>query len=147
MRLRKIRTIEEANKFLPKFIEEYNEKFGKEARSKENAHRPMRQEDDLERIFAKRATRKLSKSLSFHYEGTMYQIQPTSANRHRAMHVEILERPGKPILIQNGGKEVAYEKWEGQEGKPKIMDSKELEAYWPSRKQARPGKHHPWRKA
>ena len=147
MRLRKIRTIEEANKFLPKFIEEYNEKFGKEARSKENAHRPMRQEDDLERIFAKRATRKLSKSLSFHYEGTMYQIQPTSANRHRAMHVEILERPGKPVLIQNGGKEVPYEKWEGQEGKPKILDSKELEAYWPSRKQTRPGKHHPWRKA
>lgn len=145
MRLKKIRTIEAANEYLPQFIEEYNEKFGKEARDREDAHRPMREADDLERIFAKKATRKLSKSLSFQYEGDIYQIQPLAKNRHRAMHVEILERPGKPVLIECGGKEVPYEKWESQGRKPKILDSKELEAYWPTKARRKPGKHHPWK--
>jgi hypothetical protein len=133
MRLRKISTIEKANEYLPQFIEEYNTKFGKEARSEEDAHRPMREKDDLERVFARKATRKLSKNLSFQYEGNFYQIQPITKNRHRAIHVDILERPGKPVLIQHGGQEVSYMKWESQEHKPRILDSKELEAYWPTK--------------
>lgn len=145
MRLRKIRTIEEANEYLPQFIEEYNMKFGKEARSGEDAHRPMRENDDLERIFARKATRKLSKNLSFQYEGNFYQIEPITKNRHRAMYVDILERPGKPVLIQHGGQEVSYMRWESQEHKPKILDSKELEAYWPTKERRKPGKHHPWK--
>lgn len=145
MRLRGIDGIEEANQFLWEFIEDYNWRFGVEARSKEDAHRPMREEDDLERIFARRAVRKLSKSLSFQYGGVIYQIQPEMPNRHRGMHVEIMERPGKPILIERGGKEVAYVEWESKESKPRILDSKELEAYWPSRERKRPGRKHPWR--
>lgn len=145
MRLRKIRTIEEANEYLPQFIEEYNEKFGKEARSEEDAHRPIRENVDLERIFARKATRKLSKNLSFQYEGNFYQIEPITKNRHRAMHVDILARPGKPVLVQHGGQEVPYIRWESQEHKPRILDSKELEAYWPTKEKRRPGKHHPWK--
>jgi len=105
----------------------------------------MREEDDLERIFARRSVRKLSKSLSFQYGGVIYQIQPQNPHRHRGMYVEIRERPGKPILIESGGKEIAYEKWESMEQKPQILDSKELEAYWPNRIKRRPGKDHPWR--
>ena len=40
MRIREISTIEAANQFLPQFIEEYNQKFGKEPRDLEDAHRP-----------------------------------------------------------------------------------------------------------
>jgi len=145
MRLEKISSIEEANAFLPKFIEGYNRKFGVKPRESEDAHRPMRRGDELERIFAKRATRKLSKNLSFQYGGIIYQIQPESPNRHRATHVNILERPGRPVLIESGGKEVPYVKWESLEQKPTVLDSKELEAYWPSREKRKPGKHHPWR--
>jgi hypothetical protein len=60
MRLRGISTIEEGNRYLAIFIKEYNEKFGKEARNKEDAHRPMRKGDNLERLFARRSIRKLS---------------------------------------------------------------------------------------
>jgi hypothetical protein len=62
MRLRKISTIEKATEYLLQFIEEYNTKFVKEARNGEDAHRPMREKDDLERIFTRKATRKLSTS-------------------------------------------------------------------------------------
>jgi hypothetical protein len=145
MRLQKIGTIEEANRFLPKFIEQYNRKFGVEPRNQEDAHRPMRERDELERIFAKRTTRKLSKSLSFQYGGIIYQIQPIFPNRHRAVYVEVLERAEKPLLVETGGKEVAYMKWESLEQRPVILDSKELESYWPNRVKGRPGKHHPWK--
>ena len=100
MRMRKISTIEEANQYLPTFIEEYNQKFGKEPRDPEDAHRPMQEGDDLERLFARRTVRRLSKSLSFQYEGVFYQIIPTLPNRFRSTHVNILERSGKPILVE-----------------------------------------------
>jgi hypothetical protein len=147
MRLRKISTLEEANEYLPTFIEEYNQKFGKEPRSIEDAHRPLRECDDIERIFAHRFTRKVSKDLSFQYEGTSYQIKPNLPNRFSHVRVNILERPGRPILIEAGGKEYSYTKWEreGQHEKPRILDSKELEAHWPSRIPRKPGKRHPWR--
>ena len=145
MRLQKINTIEVANRFLPKFIEKYNQKFGKEAREQEDAHRPLREGDDLERLFARRSTRKLSKSLSFQYEGVFYQVEPDSPNRFRPTHVNILEKEGKPILIESGGKEYPYTQWaEPIREKPKVLDSKELEAHWPRQKK-KPGKHHPWR--
>jgi hypothetical protein len=147
MRLRKIKTLEEANEYLPTFIEEYNQKFGKEPRSGEDAHRPLRECDDIERIFAHRSTRKVGKDLSFQYEGTFYQITPNLPNRFSHVRVNILKRPGRPILIEADGKEYSYTRWEreGQHEKPRILDSKELEALWPSRTPRKPGKRHPWR--
>ncbi len=146
MRLRNISTIDEANKYLPAFMEAYNRKFGKEPRNPENAHRHLREKDNLERIFARRATRKISKDLSFQYEGTFYQIQPSQPNRFRPTYVNIFARPGKPILIEAGGREYPYSQWGCQQGKPKVLDSKELEAHWPTINRKNPGKHHPWRK-
>lgn len=146
MRLRGISMIEEGNRYLPEFLEWYNDKFGREPREAEDGHRSLRAGDDLERIFARRSRRKLSKALSFQYEGVFYQIRPLEPNRFRMTHVNILERPGKPILVESGGKEHPYEKWDEIEyGKPMVLNSKELEAHWPTRPQRKPGRKHPWR--
>ena len=146
MRLLKINNIEEANRFLPKFIKEYNEKFGKLPQDLRDAHRPMREEDKLERIFARRSIRKLSKNLSFQYEGVFYQIKPQNPNRFRSIYVNILERPGKPIQIESEGQELTYTEWkEAIYEKPRVMDSKELEAHWPKHFKRKPGKYHPWK--
>ncbi len=147
MRLRGICAMKEANEFLSEFIEEYNRKFGKESRSSEDAHRPLRKEDDLERLFARRTIRKLSKSLSFQYEGVSYQVNPACPHRLRSTHVNIFQRPGKPILVESGGREYPYTAWDKiPYEKPKVLDSKELEAHWPSQRRKSPGKHHPWRR-
>ena len=63
MRLKKINTIEEANRYLPKFIKEYNNKFGVVPREKGDGHRPFNKGIDLERLFARKAARKISKDL------------------------------------------------------------------------------------
>jgi hypothetical protein len=146
MRLLGIGTIEEANRFLPIFIEQYNNKFGKEPRDAEDAHRPMKEKDNLERIFAYRLTRKLSKSLSFQYEGIIYQMEPKLPNRFRNTHVTIFVRPGKPLIVESGGKEYPYTVFdEILYTKPKVMDNKELEA-WMKQVKTKPKKHHPWRR-
>lgn len=146
MRLRNISTIEEANRFFPEFIKLYNKKFGKDPRDEEDAHRPLREGDNLERVFARHITKKLSKCLSFQHEGMMYQLHPSCPHRFRHTHVTILQRPGKPILVKSDGIEHPYTQWEtDMSKKPKVLDSKELEAYWPTHIHRKPGKHHPWR--
>ena len=144
MRLRNISTIQEANQYLPKFINNYNKKYGVEPRETENAHLPFNKKVDLDRLFAKQTTRKLSKNLSFSYEGVTYQIHVKSPNRFTKMYVNILERPGKPLLIECDGKGYTYTQWNDQVSqKPKVFDSKELEAYWTTRP-AKPKRNHPW---
>ncbi len=147
MRLQGISTIEEANEYLPEFIKEYNNRFGKEPRKEEDAHRPLEKSDDLDRLFAHRSVRKLSKDLSFHYNGEHYQLLPKSPNRFRKASIEILDRPGKPILIESHGRSYPYTSWgKMAAAQPKVLDSKELEAHWPTPKYQRPSKHHPWRR-
>ena len=145
MRLQKICTIEEANRYLPVFIDNYNKKYGVEPREKQDAHRRFNKKVDLDRLFAKQATRKIAKDLSFSYQGVTYQIHVDTPNRFTKMYVNILDRPGKPLLIECAGKGYTYTRWNDQVSqKPKVFDSKELEAYWPSRP-VKPKRNHPWR--
>lgn len=146
MRLKNISTIEEANIFLPTFIEEYNAKYGISPRESTDSHRALDPTIDLEKIFAKRSTRKISKDLSFSYRGTIYQIDTAEPNRFSKSHITILDRPGKPILVERNGKNYSYKEWDkGFTEKPKILDAKELEAHWPSKAKRKPRRNHPWR--
>lgn len=146
LRLQNISTIEEANTFLAGFIEEYNAKYGVNPRESADSHRALDPEINLEKIFAKRSTRKVSKDLSFSYQGITYQIDTDQPNRFGKSHVTILDRPGKPILVERDGKSYAYKEWnKGFGDKPKILDAKELEAHWPTKPARKPKRSHPWR--
>lgn len=48
MRLREISTVEEANAYAPSFIAAYNARFGKPPKSAFDAHRPLREDENLE---------------------------------------------------------------------------------------------------
>lgn len=102
--------MKDANAFLPEFIEDYNKRFGKIACCPKDAHRPLRTEDDLETIFARKGLRKLSKSLSFQYNGTFYQLETKYPNRIRKTHVEIIERKDRPIEVNIDGVVYEYKK-------------------------------------
>lgn len=146
MRLLKISTIEQANDFLPKFIQDYNKRYGRKSREVKNRHRALNPELDLEKVFAKKSMRKVSKNLSFSYEGVFYQIDTETLNQFTKAYVTILDRPGKPILVESNGKSYAYKEWnKGFREKPKILDAKEIEAYWPTRPMRKPKKNHLWR--
>ena len=146
MRLEGISTIEQANTFLPGFLEKHNERFRKEPAHPEDAHRAMRRKDDLERIFARRDTRKLLKDLTFQHHGILYLIETKTPNRLRYTSVDVLWRENQPIEVEHEGKKLKYKIWEEKiYEQPLVLDAKEIGASWLNKKLTKPTKHHPWR--
>ena len=76
LRLRDLSTPEAGNAYLPQFQADYNARFGREPRSPHDAHRPVRHDEDLERIFTWQEERKLSKNLTLHYKRETYLVEP-----------------------------------------------------------------------
>ena len=146
MRLEGISTIEQGNAFLSKFFKKYNKRFRKAAANPENAHRTMRKEDDLERLFARKDTRKLSKDLTFQHHGIVYLIESKTPNRMRHACVDVLWKDDQPIVVEYGGKQLKYKIWkETVYEQPAVLGTKEIGAVLATRKLTKPSKHHPWR--
>ena len=137
--------MEEANRFLPEFLNTFNKRFGKEARSSEDAHRRLRNQDDLIRIFSYKDKRKLSKDLIFQHHGISYLVETKTPNRLKHATVEVIWKRGGPVEVEYNGLKLHYKKWsETAYEQPKICDSKEIGS-WVDRKPTKPGRHHPWR--
>jgi hypothetical protein len=146
MRLEGINTIEEANEFLPVFLKKYNRRFRKAAAHPENAHRAMRKEDDLDRIFARKDERKLSKDLTFQHHGILYLIETKTPNRLRHASVDVRWTENRPIEVEYEGKQLKYRIWkETVYEQPLELDAKEIGMAWTEKKQKKLPKHHPWR--
>jgi hypothetical protein len=93
LRLRGISDIDGANAFAPEFVEDYNRRFARVARSEHDAHRPLQASDDLARILSWQETRLVSKSLTLNYKRVLYVLDPTDAARAaRRQRVRIEER-------------------------------------------------------
>jgi len=78
LRLRDISSMEEANRFAPAFMADWNARFVVPPREAANAHRPWtRTPGALEEVLARREERRLSKALTFRCAGTMYCVRTT----------------------------------------------------------------------
>jgi len=75
LRLQAISTPEAGNAYLPEFCADYNRRFGREPRSSHDAHRPLRDDEDLDLIFTWQEQRKLSKNLTFNYKRVTYLVE------------------------------------------------------------------------
>ena len=76
LRLRSISTSEAGNAYLPLFRADYNQRFGREPVSPHDAHRPLRDDEDLDLIFTWQEERKLSRNLTINYKRVMYLVEP-----------------------------------------------------------------------
>jgi hypothetical protein len=76
LRLRGISTMPEGNAFLPEFMADYNRRFGRPPRNPHDAHRPLRPDEDLDRIFTWQVERTLSRNLVVHHDRVTYLVQP-----------------------------------------------------------------------
>ncbi|NGX49430.1 MAG: hypothetical protein K940chlam5_01028 [Candidatus Anoxychlamydiales bacterium] len=149
MRLNNISSIEEANAFLPSFIEDYNLRFAKVPKDSSNAHRNLTKEINLNRIFVIRENRHLSKNLTFQYKNKLYQIKtqrPTYALRKA--YVNILENEKGETLVEYKGQSLAYTIYEERPYQAEVIDSKQINEKINtllSTKKHKPSKYHPWR--
>jgi transposase len=109
MRLRGISTIEAANAYAPSFMATYNARFAKPPRSSFDAHRPLRDDEELDVILTWREPRRVTKSLTVQYDRVIYLLGDTPANRklvHR--YIEVWEFPDGRIEIRADGIALPY---------------------------------------
>ena len=153
LRLQKISTIEEANAFLPTFIEDFNKRFAVVPKDPSNAHKPMQTDHNLDQIFTLREFRRLSKDLAFQYKNTIYQIQTDRAGYAlRNAQVAIHEAKDGSITVLYKGRPLAFKNHKEQQKQGKEIDSKRINEavdhaiQKASRKTYKPPRNHPWKR-
>ncbi len=113
LRLRGISTWEAANAYAPSFVADFNRRFARAAASDHNAHRPVRDDEDLRQILAYRVPRKVTNALTVQYDRVMYLLQDTVANRNLIhQYVEVVEYPDGRIEIQADGIVLPYTEYD-----------------------------------
>lgn len=73
-KLNKIKTIDEANEFLKKYIKKYNKRFSVKAENEENYFEPVPSYIDLDLLLSIKLTRKIDSSGSFTIKNKKFQI-------------------------------------------------------------------------
>jgi hypothetical protein len=129
LRLQRISSVDAANAFMPTFIEDYNRRFGKLPRDRHDAHRAVRNDEDLAAIFAWREYRKVTESLTLRYERKMYLIQDTPDNRrYIGKYIEVFQYPDGRIEIRAAGHSLPYSTYNkvGTIDHGDIVDNKRL---------------------
>lgn len=91
MRLSEIKTIGEANDFLPAFISAYNARFSQPADDEEQAWRPIPADFDFDYHFATRIERLVKRDHTLQWQGQCLQIlpeksSPSLANKRISVH-------------------------------------------------------------
>ena len=109
LRLQGISSIEAANAFMPTFIAAYNAKFGKLPRDGHDAHRAIREDENLNLIFAWRELRKVTQNLTLHYDRKLYLIADTPENRRLiGKYIDFFQYPDGRIEIRSGRTSIPY---------------------------------------
>jgi len=155
MRLAKISTIEEANAFLPTFLEAFNQKFKKLPRNPINAHRPLLKTHDLDKIFCLKHARRISKNLTLQYGGTLYQIYADGLEYTlRNQDITVLEYQDGKVDFEHGGKLLKAIPYKEVAAPTEIVSSKELLASLANKKKPttkrkayKPSRNHPWKQS
>jgi len=109
LRLRGIQTMEAANAYAPAFMAAYNARFAKPPRSTFDAHRPLRDDEDLDTILTWRVQRKVSDSLTVLNDLMIYLLEETEASRKLIGHyIDVWEYPDGRIELRAGGVALPY---------------------------------------
>lgn len=134
MRLAGVSSLEEGNEFLKSYLPIYNERFSKEAANSEDAHFPISEHLNLYEVFTRREERRLSKSLDFSFQGTIYQIVACSTPR-RIMNQKLIVFTALDgeMWIECLGQRFEVKAYNEIAAKPQEMDRKQLNA-WLNRK-------------
>ncbi|MGH8785375.1 MAG: ISNCY family transposase [Cupriavidus necator] len=129
LRLRGISTMAAANAFASHFMADFNARFAKVPKRDFDAHRPLRGDEDLARIFSWREWRKVSASLTLQYDKVMYLLEDRPEHR-RLIHryLEVAEYPDGRIELWADGAALPYTTYDrlGEIDQGAIVDNKRL---------------------
>ena len=134
MRLKGVKTIEEANRFLAFYLPVYNRRFSVTPKKEEDLHRPVT--SDLDAILCIKTERTLKNDHTFQLKGRLYQVE----DRIRANRVTIEEPIKGAMRIRHKGVRVAFHEIVERPAKPE-----KERPYLPKGKGHRPPLNHAWR--
>jgi len=141
MRLRDIKTKEEANKFLRWYLPKYNKRFVVEPAGKENLHREIDKGLNLSKIFTIRTERTVRNDYTIIHERQFYQLETDMALKGRKVTVE--ECLNGRQRIEYKGKYIKYKKVKALSWpKAEVNLKRSLKI----RRKYKPPKSHPWKK-
>jgi Helix-turn-helix domain len=129
LRLEGISNIEAANAFMPTYVADYNTMFAKVPRETYDAHRPVREDEDLDLIFTWREQRKVTSNLTLHYERKLYLLPDTPQNRrYAAKYLDVYQYPDGKIEIRAAGVSLPYSTYDklGTIDQGAIVENKRL---------------------
>ena len=109
LRLRGISSNKAANAYAPRFVADFNRRFGKPPKSDFDAHRPVRADEDLDLIFTWRVARKVSSSLTLQHDRVRYLLPDLPESRkliHR--YIDVFEYPDGRIELRADGLSLNY---------------------------------------
>lgn len=141
LRLEEIKDIEEANKFLPRFLARHNEKFGVEAQEKP-IYVPLGRKIDFNLLFAQRDTRKTDSGGVISFNGCSYAPVEESARADLTrVSVEVRKTLDGRIFIMRNGEFIEMSKIE----KPKRAHEPQKQKKSRPVTAHKPASDHPWR--
>ena len=104
LRLQGIDSMDAANAFEPAFIADYNRRFAKPPRNDFDVHRPVWDDEDLDRVFSWRDLRKVSRALTLQYDKKMYLLADLpDIRRWIGKYIDVYEYPDGRIEIRAEG--------------------------------------------
>jgi hypothetical protein len=134
MRLKNIRTIQEANIFLDQYLPGYNRRFAVIPVSKENLHRDIPRGLNLNDIFCVKTKRTLRNDFTIAHNRKLYQIQ----SHIHASAVLIHDRMDGSMTVTHNGRAVQFAEIAARP----VKEKKPLKIH---RKIYHPTKHDPWK--
>lgn len=137
MRLENIKTKDQANRFLEKYLPKFNQRFSIEPLNPTDLHRPIPKNLDLDKILSVRTKRALRNDFTIRHNKKLYQILDMPEGI-RTKYVFVEERLNGKLYINYNGFSLKYKLIDVKPPKPK-------EPYKP-RKTYIPPQNHPWRK-
>ncbi len=113
LRLRGISNKEAANAFIQRFIADFNARFAKPPKSNFNAHRPLREDENLDTIFTWREPRRVTRSLTVQYDRVIYLLDDTAQTRKLInQYIKIYEYPDGRIELRANGTSLPYQRYD-----------------------------------
>jgi transposase len=145
LRLLGIKSVEEANRELPRLIERHNEKYAVRPAEEKSAYVPLAEGVSLEHVFTMRETRKIGTGESISYKNSIYVPEEGERSNFAAKTVvEVRESYSGEVFIWDKGHALKLRKLESPVRQKGIAGKKEAA---PKVKRVyKPSAEHPWRK-
>jgi hypothetical protein len=138
MRLRGIRTLEEANQFLEEYLPVYNKRFSVCPKEKDNFHRPLPKGLVLDTILCIKTERSLRNDFTVAHNRKLYQIEDSV----KASTVTVQERVDGSMIMTHQGRSLRF-----KEITERPVREKPQVVLMRIRKPRIPSVDHPWRRS